>query len=177
MYRDSPAQDGRTQRKRPRPVIFLRLFRLGLFLFSLVLTSTCGRALQHRRIRRSGFRPGGGGRGSLGGQNRLGLPRARSFLRAAIRRRNGRFRSLDRVPGRATARVLLYSRSGPVPVRDGGIRFTSVIPAQLIGLVFVDRAGVGDFFGDPELVQFVDDLARLHFQLPRQFIDSNLTHN
>jgi hypothetical protein len=25
-------------------------------------------------------------------------------------------------------------------------------------------------------VQLVDDLARLHFQLPRQFIDSNLTH-
>ena len=51
-----------------------------------------------------------------------------------------------------------------------------VIPAQLIGLVFVDRAGVGDFFGDAEFVQFVDDLARLHFQLPRQLIDSNLTH-
>jgi hypothetical protein len=62
-------------------------------------------------------------------------------------------------------------------MRDGSVRLASVIPAQLICLVFVDRAGVGDFFGDAELVQLVDDLARLHFELPREFIDSNLTHN
>jgi len=46
----------------------------------------------------------------------------------------------------------------------------------LIGFVFVDRTGVGNFFGNAEFVQLVDDLARLHFQLPRQLIDSNLTH-
>src|ERR1035438_5353679 len=56
------------------------------------------------------------------------------------------------------------------------MRFTTVVPAQLIGFVFVDRAGVGDFFGNAKFVQLVDDLARLHFQLPRQLIDSNLTH-
>jgi hypothetical protein len=54
--------------------------------------------------------------------------------------------------------------------------FTLVIPAQLIGLILVDRTGVGDFLGNAELMQLVDDLARLHFQLPRQLIDSNLTH-
>jgi hypothetical protein len=56
-------------------------------------------------------------------------------------------------------------------------RFAAIIAAQLLGHVFVDRAGVRDFFGDAEFVELVDDLARLHFQLPRQFIDSNLTHN
>jgi hypothetical protein len=35
---------------------------------------------------------------------------------------------------------------------------------------------VRDLFGYAEFVQLVDDLARLHFQLPRQLIDSNLTH-
>jgi hypothetical protein len=52
----------------------------------------------------------------------------------------------------------------------------AVVTAQLIGLIFVDRAGVGYLFGDAEFVQLVDDLARLDFQLPRQLIDSNLTH-
>jgi hypothetical protein len=51
-----------------------------------------------------------------------------------------------------------------------------IIAAQLIGFIFVDRAGVGNLFSNPELVQLVDDLARLDFQLPRQLIDSNLTH-
>jgi hypothetical protein len=60
--------------------------------------------------------------------------------------------------------------------RERGMRFAVVVTPQLIGLVFVDRARVGDFFSDAEFVQLVDDLARLHFQLPRQLIDSNLTH-
>jgi hypothetical protein len=30
--------------------------------------------------------------------------------------------------------------------------------------------------GDAELVQFIDDLTRLNFELPRQLIDSDLTH-
>jgi hypothetical protein len=57
------------------------------------------------------------------------------------------------------------------------MRFAAVVAAQLIGLVFIDRTGVGDLFRNTEFVQFVDDLARLHFQLPRQLIDANLTHN
>jgi hypothetical protein len=75
--------------------------------------------------------------------------------------------------------MLLDGRAGTVPLgggRQGGVRFTTVIAAQLIGFVFVDRTGVGDFFGNAEFVQLVDDLARLYFQLPRQLIDSNLTH-
>jgi hypothetical protein len=55
-------------------------------------------------------------------------------------------------------------------------RFAGVITAQLVGFVFVDRAGMGNFFSDTEFVQLVDDLARLYFELPRELIDSNLTH-
>jgi hypothetical protein len=75
--------------------------------------------------------------------------------------------------------VVFDCGAGAVPVRRRGprrIRLAPVITAQLIGLVFLNRAGMGDFFSDPEFVQLVDDLARLYFQLPRQFIDSNLTH-
>jgi hypothetical protein len=35
---------------------------------------------------------------------------------------------------------------------------------------------MGYLFGNPQFVQLVDDLARLTFQLPRQLIDSDLTH-
>jgi hypothetical protein len=35
---------------------------------------------------------------------------------------------------------------------------------------------MGQGFGDAELVQFIDDLTRLDFELPRQLIDSDLTH-
>jgi hypothetical protein len=51
-----------------------------------------------------------------------------------------------------------------------------IVAAQLLRFVFVNRAGVRDLLSDLEFVELVDDLARLHFQLPRQFIDSNLTH-
>jgi hypothetical protein len=35
---------------------------------------------------------------------------------------------------------------------------------------------MGQRLGNAELVQFIDDLTRLHFELPRQLIDSDLTH-
>ncbi len=35
---------------------------------------------------------------------------------------------------------------------------------------------MGQRLGNAELVQFIDDLTRLNFELPRQLIDSNLTH-
>jgi hypothetical protein len=60
--------------------------------------------------------------------------------------------------------------------RERGMRFPTVVAAQLIGLVLVDRTGVGDFLGNAKFMQLVDDLTRLHFQLSRQLIDSNLTH-
>jgi hypothetical protein len=53
---------------------------------------------------------------------------------------------------------------------------TAEIAPQLFGVVVVDRAGMGQGFGDAELVQFIDDLTRLDFELPRQLIDSDLTH-
>jgi hypothetical protein len=56
------------------------------------------------------------------------------------------------------------------------MRFATVVTPQLVGFVVVDRTGVGNLLGNAKFVQLVDDLARLHFQLPRQFIDSNLTH-
>jgi hypothetical protein len=72
--------------------------------------------------------------------------------------RNGRSRSVSRRGGRH---------------RDV---FAAVIATQPLGFVFIDRTGVGNLFGNTEFVELVDDLARLHFQLPRQLIDSNLTH-
>ena len=56
-------------------------------------------------------------------------------------------------------------------------RFSAVVAAQLLGHIVVDRTGVGDFLSDLEFVELVDDLARLNFQLSRQLIDSDLTHN
>jgi hypothetical protein len=35
---------------------------------------------------------------------------------------------------------------------------------------------MGQRLGDTEIVQFIDDLTRLNFELPRQLIDSDLTH-
>jgi hypothetical protein len=35
---------------------------------------------------------------------------------------------------------------------------------------------MGHLLGDAEFVELVDDLARLHFQLPRQLINPDLTH-
>lgn len=55
-------------------------------------------------------------------------------------------------------------------------RLASIIATQLVGLVFINGAGVSNPFSDTELVELVDDLTRLDFELPRQLIDSNLTH-
>jgi hypothetical protein len=69
-------------------------------------------------------------------------------------------------PGSAVA-----DRSG-----DRHVRFATVVAANCVGLIVINGAGVRDLLGDAELVQLVDDLARLDFELPRQLIDSNLTH-
>ena len=177
MQRRTPAEDRWTQGHHTRFVVFFRLF--------------------FRRGRSCLDRSGGFGR-------RFGLCR-RCRLWAVVNvgsgrryRRSRRARSLRRsglgrrffavVYGIAIRRGAIFDGmifdgvifdASPVRVRDRpwGIRLTLIVPAQLIGLIFVDRTGVGDLFGNPEFVQFVDDLARLHFQLPRQFIDANLTHN
>jgi len=74
--------------------------------------------------------------------------------------------------------MLFGCRAGAIWMRgrQRGIRLALVVSAKLIGFLFVDGTGMGDLFGDAELVELVDDLARLDFQLPRQLIDSNLTH-
>jgi hypothetical protein len=51
-----------------------------------------------------------------------------------------------------------------------------IITAKLVGCVVIDRTGVGHLFVDTEFVELLDDLPRLDFQLPRQLIDSDLTH-
>jgi len=56
----------------------------------------------------------------------------------------------------------------------GGV--AAEIAPQFLGVVVVNRAGMCQGFGDAELVQFIDDLTRLNFELPRQLIDSDLTH-
>ncbi len=60
--------------------------------------------------------------------------------------------------------------------RPGGRGIAGVIHAQFFGHIVVDRAGVGHFFGNAEFRQLLYDLSRLDFQLPRQLIDSDLTH-
>jgi len=60
--------------------------------------------------------------------------------------------------------------------RHDGRSIAAEIAAELFGVVVVDRAGMGQRLGNAEIVQFIDDLTRLNFELPRQLIDSNLTH-
>jgi hypothetical protein len=156
MERGTAAEHRRTQRHRARPVIVFAFFG-----------SRRWRSLAGSRVmRRFGFRLGGLGRGQRFSRRRL--DQTSPPLGA------GNFRAR-----RVFVNLLLNGRAGTVPSRgdrERGMRLTTVVAAQLIGFVFVDRAGVGDFLGNAEFVQFVDDLTRLHFQLSRQFIDSNLTH-
>jgi hypothetical protein len=51
-----------------------------------------------------------------------------------------------------------------------------IITTQALGHVVVNRAGMGHLFGNAEFLQFFDDLTRLNFKLPRQLINSDLTH-
>jgi hypothetical protein len=48
--------------------------------------------------------------------------------------------------------------------------------AQLVRHVVVDRAGVGLLVCYAEFGKFVEDLMRLHLELPRQLVDPNLSH-
>ncbi len=159
-----PANNRRPQRKRSRLVFVLRLFRRRRRRRRL---SGCIRGRRSRLTRDLGLRLRGGCRRRRYARFRLTCGR-RSIMGFILP-------SILPSPGRALfnrcARAVAVRRRRP-----RRIGFAFVITAQLIGLVFVDRAGVGNFFGDPEFVQLVDDLARLYFQLPRQFIDSNLTH-
>jgi hypothetical protein len=58
---------------------------------------------------------------------------------------------------------------------DDGCIATKIAP-QFLRVVVVDRTGMGQRLGNTELVKFIDDLTRLNLELPRQLIDSDLTH-
>jgi hypothetical protein len=52
----------------------------------------------------------------------------------------------------------------------------SKVPAQPIGQVVLERAGVGPLVGDAELREQLQKPGRLHLQLPSQLVDPDLTH-
>jgi hypothetical protein len=92
-------------------------------------------------------------------------------------RLRGRHSGFDCFGSRRRITLRLSNRAASaITRRDRCERLAAVIPAQLIGYIFIDGARVRNLFGDAQLVELVDDLARLHFELPRQLIDSNLTH-
>jgi hypothetical protein len=76
--------------------------------------------------------------------------------------------------GRFVTPLLNSGRRGFLSSKDRCV--AAEIAAQLLGIVVVDGAGMGQRLGDAEFVKFIDDLTRLNFELPRQLIDSDLTH-
>jgi hypothetical protein len=67
------------------------------------------------------------------------------------------------------------ARCAPL-ARAGGGGMRGVMNTQLFRHIVIDRAGVGHLLGNAEFLQFLYDLSRLYFQLPRQLIDPDLTH-
>jgi hypothetical protein len=168
MDRRAASQHGRTQWNSARFVIVhVRLLLNGRL---LVFRRASGCGYRFAFVRGSGRGGWGSGSAAL-----LGLGRAldrlvfRRRFRLADRRRLLRLwlLFLARLPGFFPALVLVGGDHGGVA--------TEIAP-QLFGVVVVDWAGMGQGFGDAELVQFIDDLTRLDFELPRQLIDSDLTH-
>jgi hypothetical protein len=48
--------------------------------------------------------------------------------------------------------------------------------ANLIGLIFLQRTGVGLAGTQAELCQYIKNLPALDFHLAREIVDTNLTH-
>lgn len=158
MYRRAASQHGRPQGDGSRLV----LVRVTLFFSRGLLIFWCGcgspgRLSFRRSNRRDGRRSGRAAFLSVG----------RALLGFALRDR------LRLATGPTGARLFL-----PALLLMGGDHrgVATEIAPQLLGIIVVDRAGMGQGFGDAELVQFIDDLTRLYFELPRQLIDSDLTH-
>jgi hypothetical protein len=86
--------------------------------------------------------------------------------------RLGRF--LDDLDGFGRRRLFprRYWLGGPLRLRGQ----KSKVTAQPIGQVVLERAGVGLLVGDAELGQHLQKPGRLHFQLPSQLVDADLTH-
>jgi hypothetical protein len=157
MYRAPAAEQWRTQRDSPAPLLFFFLLFLLRFGSSPGAVSgprfdsrACGRRVRGR-VGHDGF----GDRRGNGVRMGRGFALGGSFL-----------------PLFVTIVTRTFSR-----VRAARRNLAGVIAAQTVGHVVVDRTGVGHLLGDAEFLQFLDDLARLYFQLSRQFIDSNLTHS
>jgi hypothetical protein len=156
VNRTSAAEHRWPERESARLVEILDLLGFGGFLrFCSGRLFGLGRSRLRFSGRSFGLRRGGDWRRSLGearacrGLSMLGPVLSRLF-----------------VPGRLFVPVCRFRNCGRGPIAARGewsMGFAAVIATQLIGLVFVDRAGVGDLFGDTEFVQLVDDLARLYF--------------
>jgi hypothetical protein len=157
MYRAAAAEQRRTQRDGPAPLLFF------FPLFLLRLGSDPGTVRGLRFDSRSGGRRV---RGRVG-HDSFGNRRGNRFRVAREFALGGRF-----LPLFVAIVTRTFSR-----VRAACRNLAGVIAAQTVGHVVVDRTGVGHLLGDAEFLQFLDDLARLYFQLSRQFIDSNLTHS
>ena len=98
----------------------------------------------------------------------------RFLLLVSLRRRGGMFRLYGgRLVSLGVVRLVLALALG-AGLKIGYIE--SVQPAQPDGDVFVDRTGMRFLLGDAQLGQTVENFVSLHFQLPRQLIDSNLLH-
>jgi hypothetical protein len=70
-------------------------------------------------------------------------------------------------------------RGGPATFGCGSCRlggFAAIMAAKLDRRVFVDGAGVRLFFGDAEFREQVQYFVGLDFQLPRQLVNSDLSH-
>jgi hypothetical protein len=70
-----------------------------------------------------------------------------------------------------------WRRSALAPRRCSRFRrIQSVVAAQFQRDIFVNGAGVRLLFRDAELGEQVQDLVGLDFQLPRQLVNSDLSH-
>jgi hypothetical protein len=58
----------------------------------------------------------------------------------------------------------------------GGSRSALKMRAHLVGLIVLQRTGVGLSGGQAKLRQYVENLPALDFHLARKIVDSNLTH-
>lgn len=58
----------------------------------------------------------------------------------------------------------------------GSLALRLEMHSHFFRFVFFKRTRMGLFLGDPNRWKYIEDRFALHFQLPGQIIDSNLTH-
>ena len=96
--------------------------------------------------------------------------RRRFFARSGDMLRLGGFLFHFRDSGGSGGMATLRCRGRPIG------RVPAIMTAKLDGRVFVDGAGVRLLFGDAKLGEQVQYFVGLHFQLPRQLVNSDLSH-